>query len=903
MKMKYTSKTISNGKLSGIKSIIGLVVLLLLIVDSSTAQIFVKQGATGSGTTWDNATGTIPTGVLAANTKIYIAAGNYTINALTTLEQDGILIQGGFPTTATGTSLSGYNPLGNATRLTRVGSGGFYSEGSTNTADKDNKIEVKGIIFTGATGNGGLFALSTGHGNYTFTDVTAHGMTVTNGVIYLTTFNNGSVNVINCNFYENTATADGGAIYHSTENNNAKLVISNSVFSNNKADHGGALYITSINESFDAVSIDKSSFCGNSSQLYGGAIYQTSSRIKINASTFSNNTCPEGYYGGAIFATTAQLTITGSGFYNNKGGAGGAIYSTTAFSGNINTVSESVFYGNEATDPTGDNAGTNGGGAMCLNANANEWTITSCKFASNKVPAAGWGGAIANYDLETSLDNCVFFNNQKGGNANISGSDIKNYNNAGGFFSITNSKMQLASAPIYTNQTGGSTDASSYGFSGTNNLFSNTDNGGVADPGFSCPTTIAFNYSIQGKIFDDHNGLNDGMVNGVTTNLPSYLKVTLMSGATQLQTVTAIDGAFAFNDVAPGSYKLVLNLTVTLRALNVDWVTTGEFVGAGTGSDGTPDGNLDVTVLDRDVNNANFGINKAPVAHDVAVSIRTPVANSSIILDGTAGNPTAPNGTDNEDLTLGSGSTIVFTTLPINGELYYNGALVTANQPITAFNPSLLSLKFTGSGYTSSIFKYAFIDNASTQGTEAAYTITLSGPLPVILVSFKAVKENSTVSLTWTTTSENNSDRFEIERSGNAKEWTVIGQVAAAGESKSQVFYSKTDAVPLSGVNYYRLKMIDMDATFAYSMIKKVELPTTTIRLYPNPVSDELTVDTNSLRLSNVKLLNARGMTVYDSGASIPDKINVRNLVAGMYIVRFEHSDGTFPTQKIMIIR
>src|SRR5690606_25962393 len=139
-------------------------------------QIFVKQGATGGGTSWTDATGTVPTGDLAANTKIYIAAGNYTIDDETRLREDGILIQAGFPVNAQGTDISGYNPVNNITILTRSGTGGnrgFY-RGSARSADVSKVMEVKGVRFTGASDNGSLFYLSSGYGIYRFTDVTAY---------------------------------------------------------------------------------------------------------------------------------------------------------------------------------------------------------------------------------------------------------------------------------------------------------------------------------------------------------------------------------------------------------------------------------------------------------------------------------------------------------------------------------------------------------------------------------------------------------------------------------------------------------------------------------------------------------------------------------------------------------
>jgi predicted outer membrane repeat protein len=545
----------------------GAALLVLLCVQMALGQIFVKQGATGGGTSWTDATGTVPTGDLAANTKIYIAAGNYTINDETRLREDGILIQGGFPVNAQGTDISGYNPVNNITILTRSGTGGnrgFY-RGSARSADVSKVMEVKGIRFTGASDNGSLFYLSSGYGIYRFTDVTAYNMTSLNGVIYLTTFNGGSVTLANSNFYGNVATADGGVVYHSTDNNNAKLIIKGSSFTNNSADHGGALYITSIQDAADAVLIENSSFCGNSAGLYGGAIYQTTSRIKITGSTFSNNTCSTENYGGAIFCTTSQLTIEGSGFYNNEGGAGGAIYSTTWYDSNINTLSNSVFYGNKATDD-GDAAGTNGGGAMAITANANAWTIQSTRFVANEVLATSWGGAISHYDAQTNLDNCLFFNNTKGGNAAISGSDIKNYDNEGDFFSITNSRMQLTSAADYTNQAG-ATSASSYGF-GAGNTFSNTDNGGITDPGFSCPVTISFtdpfetkpdfNTTYINEPVDGNVSTNDTYPSGTTYGTPNPDGTNPAGGTITMNA----SGVYTFTGTQPGVYVYLVPVCI-----------------------------------------------------------------------------------------------------------------------------------------------------------------------------------------------------------------------------------------------------------------------------------------------------------------------------------------------------
>jgi hypothetical protein len=101
------------------------------------------------------------------------------------------------------------------------------------------------------------------------------------------------------------------------------------------------------------------------------------------------------------------------------------------------------------------------------------------------------------------------------------------------------------------------------------------------------------------------------------------------------------------------------------------------------------------------------------------------------------------------------------------------------------------------------------------------------GVLPVTLVSFFAKKENQAALLQWTTSYETNSAFFEIQRSENGKDWHALGQVAAGGESKALLQYAFTDSNPISGgsskgENLYRLKMVDTDERFAYSMIRSL---------------------------------------------------------------------------------
>jgi hypothetical protein len=210
--------------------------------------------------------------------------------------------------------------------------------------------------------------------------------------------------------------------------------------------------------------------------------------------------------------------------------------------------------------------------------------------------------------------------------------------------------------------------------------------------------------------------------------------------------------SYDFQDVEPGTYSVVLHQTAagsTTPSLPTGWNNTGEHLGANAGSDGSVNGILPtIVVTDTDVTNANFGVQQPPVADPKEYLIDQPGVDAVITLNGThastgagTSSPAQLTGSDPEDGTLnGSGKdrTVVITTLPDNGELYYNGVLVTQGQVIENCDPALMGIKLTGTGYTSTTFEYAYVDEAGVQSPPAPYTIRWEKPLPVTLVSFTA---------------------------------------------------------------------------------------------------------------------------------------------------------------------
>ena len=112
--------------------------------------------------------------------------------------------------------------------------------------------------------------------------------------------------------------------------------------------------------------------------------------------------------------------------------------------------------------------------------------------------------------------------------------------------------------------------------------------------------------------------------------------------------------------------------------------------------------------------------------------------------------------------------------------------------------------------------------------------------LPIKLLNFTVSKQKDNLYLTWQTASEKNSDYFDIEHSTNGKDFFKIESIRAKGNSNVTQHYSFIHQNPNKGLNYYRLKQIDLDGTFVYSKTVSAVFESQEITFYPNPTTGVL---------------------------------------------------------------
>ena len=196
--------------------------------------------------------------------------------------------------------------------------------------------------------------------------------------------------------------------------------------------------------------------------------------------------------------------------------------------------------------------------------------------------------------------------------------------------------------------------------------------------------------------------------------------------------------------------------------------------------------------------------------------------------------------------------------------------------------------------------------NVFYNGIPCGSTITL----PVSLVSFTAMRNNSNVTIRWTTATEINNLGFQIQRLvGNGSSWQDVFFVpsqAAGGNSSSNLSYSFTDLNNSKGITQYRLRQTDIDSRYKFSEIRAVrgegQLGKTIV--YPNPSSDGRVniVFDEVASARQVSLTDMSGRIIRQWKAVDNNNIQIENLNPGMYILRIViPGTGEQSMQKIIV--
>lgn len=258
---------------------------------------------------------------------------------------------------------------------------------------------------------------------------------------------------------------------------------------------------------------------------------------------------------------------------------------------------------------------------------------------------------------------------------------------------------------------------------------------------------------------------------------------------------------------------------------------------SGAGTYGEPAVNWTISETNGGANVTNYIPGQTYfVTVNVTAPMGTPAAygfSSTFLIDGTinnAGTPSAPDA--NTRLSVNSGRTYV--------EHNKRTAPGTWNFQWTAPLAGTGTVKIYSSGNAVNTAPGNFGGTDGDSGSTSPTIITLNEALlPVDLTNIQATTEKKTVKLSWRTASEDNASHYSIERSLNGERFQAVDNVPATGSRDSETGYTYTDQHPVTGDNFYRLKMVDLDGTFGYSPVVSATVEASNLHLgaFPNPTA------------------------------------------------------------------
>lgn len=231
-------------------------------------------------------------------------------------------------------------------------------------------------------------------------------------------------------------------------------------------------------------------------------------------------------------------------------------------------------------------------------------------------------------------------------------------------------------------------------------------------------------------------------------------------------------------------------------------------------------------------------------------------------------------------------------------------SLVTPSNPtaagtVTIVTPTISSLG-TNTGLT-----YNFTNGFSGFGAGVPSLIVL----PITLSQFTGRLQNNDAVLSWSTSSEQNSAGFEIDRSYDGQHFSKIGYVPAAGNSNTQQDYTFTDPSLTADSNYYQLKEISLDNHATYSKIVLVRDPHATpgFTVLPNPFTTSLDIVFGHVPTApvQVRLLDITGRQLWQQagvqseGSRLHLGISGTTLARGIYLLEVHSATGV-ETQRLL---
>lgn len=184
---------------------------------------------------------------------------------------------------------------------------------------------------------------------------------------------------------------------------------------------------------------------------------------------------------------------------------------------------------------------------------------------------------------------------------------------------------------------------------------------------------------------------------------------------------------------------------------------------------------------------------------------------------------------------------------------------------------------------------------------------------PIVLsatgFALSAARSGQPVNLRWQTATEQNTARFEVERSTDGRQFMTVASLPASGNSTLVKWYQYRDGMAPASKLFYRIRLINKDGSSSVSNMATVEGLTAkaTIQVYPNPVNSNLFINVSSAGKYRVDWLNANGQVVRTGMLDTAENGNTLMmqrgaLPAGMYRIVVQPAQGATEQQSFSVV-
>ena len=207
-------------------------------------------------------------------------------------------------------------------------------------------------------------------------------------------------------------------------------------------------------------------------------------------------------------------------------------------------------------------------------------------------------------------------------------------------------------------------------------------------------------------------------------------------------------------------------------------------------------------------------------------------------------------------------------------------------------------------------YQVAVTNNANGCANTAITTVVVKDTcniMPLLWLDFVARLENKKVRLTWTVAMEQNNKLFVIERSNDGRYWTAIGTVKSLGNTDQRRVYESYDMLPNEGVDFYRIKQVDYNGRYTYSVIRQVLIinQQSGIVVYPNPTTDVVHYvipNFSSTGHYQLRLTGIDGRLIHNySITNSQGSLSMKDLAAGIYVLSITNGKGMSDNKKIVL--